>query len=67
MTAQVFAVDEGVEALDAAGYELGATIEDQNTWWNRLTERQADIEAEAARGRGRFRRLASPQRQGGSL
>ena len=49
VTVQVFADADQVEALEGAGYELGATIEDQNTWWDRLAERQADIEAEAAR------------------
>jgi hypothetical protein len=48
VTVQVFADADQVEALEGAGYELGATIEDQNTWWDRLVERQADINSEKA-------------------
>ena len=47
VTVQVFADDDGLAALETAGYELGQTIESVDTWWDRLVERQAVIDAEA--------------------
>jgi hypothetical protein len=47
VTVQVFADEDQLAALEAAGYELGQTIESVDTWWDRLVERQADINAEA--------------------
>ncbi len=64
VTVQVFADDDQLEALEGAGFELGATIEDQNTWWDRLVERQAAIEAEAAADAAATG--VSPLRRGGA-
>jgi hypothetical protein len=46
VTATVFGNEEELEALDRAGYELGATIEGPATWRERIAERQADVRAE---------------------
>ena len=46
VTATVFGTDDEIAALDAAGFELGVTIEGRSSWRNRLSERQADVRAE---------------------
>jgi hypothetical protein len=46
VTVTVFGVEDELEALQAAGYELGATVEGPDTWRARLAERQADVKAE---------------------
>jgi hypothetical protein len=46
VTATVFGNKEELEALDDAGYELGATIEGPAIWRERIAERQADVRAE---------------------
>ena len=56
VTVTVFGTDDELAALDAAGYELGTTIEGPATWRDRLAERQADVKAETAGRRGRARR-----------
>src|SRR5215208_1502198 len=47
VTVTVFADEAGLQALHAAGHELGATIEGPATWAARLAERQADVKAES--------------------
>ena len=46
VTVTVFGADEELAALDAAGYELGTTIEGPDTWRAHAAERQADVKAE---------------------
>jgi hypothetical protein len=46
VTATVFASEGELEALQDAGYELGATIEGPDTWRARIAEREAAIQAE---------------------
>ena len=46
VTATVFGTDDEIAALDAAGFELGVTIEGRSSWRGRLRERQADVRAE---------------------
>jgi hypothetical protein len=55
VTVTVFGDEDGLAALEAAGYELGATIEGVDTWRERIAKRSADVKAEsladaAARG-----------------
>ena len=45
-TVTVFANDAELDALAAAGYEIGPTIEGPATWVERVAERQADVRAE---------------------
>ncbi|HEV3407460.1 MAG TPA: M14 family metallopeptidase [Gaiellaceae bacterium] len=45
-TVTVFASEAELDALAAAGYEVGPTIEGPATWRERIAERQADIRAE---------------------
>jgi hypothetical protein len=47
VTVTVFGREDGLAALDAAGYELGPTIEGPDTWRALIAERQADVRAEA--------------------
>jgi hypothetical protein len=47
VTVTVFGTEEDFTALDAAGYELGATIEGPDTWRAQISERQADVRAES--------------------
>jgi hypothetical protein len=47
VTVTVFGTEEDFAALDAAGYELGATIEGPDTWRAQIAERQAAVRAEA--------------------
>src|SRR5215218_6774488 len=42
----VFGTDEEIAALDAAGFEVGATIEGQRTWRNRIEARQTEVRKE---------------------
>src|SRR5918992_4813227 len=46
VTATVFASENELQALQDAGYELGATIEGPDTWRARIAEREAAIAAE---------------------
>src|SRR5215217_1019390 len=46
VTATVFGADEDLDALDAAGFELGATIEGPDTWRERLADRQTAVRKE---------------------
>jgi hypothetical protein len=57
VTVTVFGDDDGLAALDAAGFDLGTTIEGPATWRARVQERVADVQEEqqadaAARGEG---------------
>ncbi len=45
-TVTVFGTDDEIAALDAAGFEVGVTIEGQSTWRNRIQARQADVRKE---------------------
>ena len=45
-TVSVLGTDADLAALEAAGYEIAATIEDEHTWYDRIAERQATIKAE---------------------
>ena len=45
-TVTVFGTEDDLDALAAAGYEIGATIEGPDTWRARLAERQADVRDE---------------------
>jgi zinc carboxypeptidase/chitobiase/beta-hexosaminidase-like protein len=47
VTVTVFADEDELAALDAAGYDLGTTIEGPATWRQRVQDRQADVKAEA--------------------
>ena len=46
VTVTVFGNDKEIAALDAAGFEVGATIEGQRTWRNRIAARQLDVRKE---------------------
>jgi hypothetical protein len=46
VTVTVFGNDDEIAALDAAGFEVGVTIEGQSTWRNRIEVRQTDIRKE---------------------
>ena len=45
-TVTVFGTDDEIAALDAAGFEVGVTIEGRSTWRNRLRARQTDVAKE---------------------
>jgi Zinc carboxypeptidase/Chitobiase/beta-hexosaminidase C-terminal domain len=45
-TATVFADDRGLGRLEAAGYEVGATIESPRTWKRRISQRRTAIRRE---------------------
>ncbi len=47
VTVTVFGTAEELAEFDAAGFDLGATIEGPDTWRERLADRQADVQAEA--------------------
>jgi Zinc carboxypeptidase/Chitobiase/beta-hexosaminidase C-terminal domain len=47
VTVTVFGSEAGLAALDAAGYELGVTIEGPDTWRAQIADRQAAVRAEA--------------------
>jgi hypothetical protein len=46
VTATVFGTEDDLARLDAAGYDLGITIEGPDTWEARIADRQADVRAE---------------------
>jgi hypothetical protein len=46
VTVSVFGDDDEIAALDAAGFEVGITIEGPNTWRNRIEARQTDVRKE---------------------
>src|SRR5215217_4673605 len=46
VTVTVFGSEDELQQLDAAGFDLGATIEGPDTWRARIAERQADIRQE---------------------
>ena len=46
VTVTVFGTDGELAALDAAGFEVGVTIEGQRTWRNRIEARQLDVRKE---------------------
>jgi Zinc carboxypeptidase/Chitobiase/beta-hexosaminidase C-terminal domain len=46
VTATVFGNEDDLARLDAAGYDLGITIEGPDTWEARIADRQADVRAE---------------------
>jgi hypothetical protein len=46
VTVTVYGTDDEIAALDAAGFEVGVTIEGQSTWRNRIEARQADVRKE---------------------
>ena len=48
VTVTVFGGAEELDALEAAGYELGTTIEGPATWRDRVADRQTDVKAEQA-------------------
>jgi hypothetical protein len=50
VTATVFADEQGLDRLDAAGYEIGATIEGPNTWERRIDQRQVEVRQERRAG-----------------
>src|SRR5688572_3459727 len=43
VTATVFGSDAELQALEDAGFDLGATIEGPQTWRQRAADRQADV------------------------
>jgi hypothetical protein len=47
VTVTVFGDEDELVALDAAGYELGATIEGPAIWEARIADRRADVRAES--------------------
>ena len=47
VTVTVFGTEDDLVALDAAGFELGATIEGPDTWRAQVVERQTAVRAEA--------------------
>ena len=47
VTVTVFGTEDELEALHAAGYELGTTIEGPDTWRARIEERQAEVKKES--------------------
>src|SRR5215211_7466748 len=47
VTVTVFGTEDELQALQAAGYELGRTIEGPATWEERAAAREAAVEAEA--------------------
>ena len=47
VTVTVFGTPDELDALAAAGYELGTTIEGPATWQARVQDRQEDVRAEA--------------------
>ena len=57
-TVTVFGTDDEIAALDAAGFEVGVTIEGRSTWRNRLA-RTADRRRQGAAART-TRRSTSP-------
>lgn len=46
VTVTVFGTEDELAALDAAGFDLGTTIEGPETWQARIAARQADVKAE---------------------
>ncbi|HTE60723.1 MAG TPA: M14 family metallopeptidase, partial [Solirubrobacteraceae bacterium] len=46
VTVTVFGSDDEIAAVDAAGFEVGRTIEGPNTWRNRIAARQTDVRKE---------------------
>jgi hypothetical protein len=46
VTVSVFGDDDEIASLDAAGFEVGVTIEGPNTWRNRIEARQTDVRKE---------------------
>jgi hypothetical protein len=63
VTVTVFGTEDALAALEAAGYELGVTIESTETWEARIAAREATIQAEAraaaaARGVSSLRTMA---------
>lgn len=46
VTVTVFGTDDEIAALDAAGFEVGTTIEGGSTWRNRVDARQTDVRKE---------------------
>jgi hypothetical protein len=46
VTVTVFGNEDDLARLDAAGYELGVTIEGPDTWRARIEARQANVRAE---------------------
>jgi hypothetical protein len=46
VTVTVFGNEDDLAALDAAGYDLGITIEGPQTWEERIADRQRDVRAE---------------------
>jgi Zinc carboxypeptidase/Chitobiase/beta-hexosaminidase C-terminal domain len=46
VTVTVFGDDDAIADLDAAGFEVGRTIEGPNTWRNRIEARQLDVRKE---------------------
>ena len=46
VTVTVFGTDDEIADLDAAGFEVGVTIEGRSTWRNRLEARQTDVRKE---------------------
>src|SRR6266508_3885983 len=50
VTVSVFGTEDELQALSAAGYELGTTIEGPDTWRARIADRQAEIKTEQQAG-----------------
>jgi Zinc carboxypeptidase/Chitobiase/beta-hexosaminidase C-terminal domain len=46
VTVTVFGNDDEIAAIDAAGFEVGRTIEGRSTWRNRIQTRQTDVRKE---------------------
>ena len=46
VTVTVFGNDDEIAAIDAAGFEVGRTIEGRSTWRDRIQERQLDVRKE---------------------
>jgi hypothetical protein len=46
VTVTVFGTDDEIADLDAAGFEVGTTIEGPGTWRNRIQKRQTDVRKE---------------------
>ena len=63
VTVTVFGTEDELAALDAAGYELGTTIEGPATWRQRAEDWQADVKAEET---AEAAALAESERRGGA-
>jgi len=67
VTVTVFGNEDELVALDAAGYELGDTIEGPRIWRNRVAERRADVRAENRAESAALDETVTPQSHGNEI